>query len=82
VGYSLGFCHDTFYANGKVAWLEEIMVASSHRRDGVGEAMMMHFEAWAKSEGAVLSALATRRVSSFYQALEYEESATYFRKIF
>ena len=80
VGYSLGFCHDTFYANGKVAWLEEIMVAPSHRLRGVGESMMNTFEQWAKDEGAILAALATRRASSFYEALNYQESAAYFRK--
>ncbi len=81
IGYCLGFCHDTFYANGRVAWLEEIMVIASHRRRGVGEAMMETFESWAKNEGAVLSALATRRAASFYNAIGYEESASYFRKL-
>ena len=81
VGYCLGFCHDTFYANGCVAWLEEIMVSSSCRRQRVGERLMVDFEEWAKSKGAVLSALATRRAASFYKAIEYEESASYFRKL-
>ena len=81
IGYCLGFCHDTFYANGSVAWLEEIMVSSSHRRQRVGESLMTSFEDWAKSKGAVLSALATRRAATFYQAIEYEESAAYFRKL-
>jgi len=81
IGYCLGFCHATFYANGRVAWLEEIMVSSSHRRQRVGEALMTSFEAWAQSKGAVLSALATRRAASFYEAIEYEESAAYFRKL-
>ncbi|MFT4519192.1 MAG: GNAT superfamily N-acetyltransferase [Halioglobus sp.] len=61
--------------------MEEIMVASSHRRVGVGEALMAEFEEWAKSEGATLSAMATRRASSFYEAIQYEESATYYRKL-
>jgi hypothetical protein len=26
VGYCLGFDHPTFYANGRVSWIEEIMV--------------------------------------------------------
>jgi GNAT superfamily N-acetyltransferase len=81
IGYCLGFCHDTFYANGCVAWLEEIMVSSSNRRQGIGESLMASFEEWAKSKGAVLSALATRRAAIFYEAMEYEESAAYFRKL-
>lgn len=31
-GYCLGFDHYTFYANGRVAWLEEIMVADDYRK--------------------------------------------------
>lgn len=81
VGYCLGFCHETFYANGNVAWLEEVMVASSYRRQRVGEALVGSFEKWAKSRGAVLSALATRRAATFYQAMDYDESAVYFRKL-
>lgn len=80
VGYCLGFCHATFYANGRVAWLEEIVVSSSYRRQRIGESLMASFEGWAKSKGAVLSALATRRAATFYQAIDYEESAVYFRK--
>ena len=81
IAYCLGFCHDTFYANGKVAWLEEIMVSSVHRREGIGQSMMASFEQWAKAQGCVLSALATRRASRFYLALGYEESATYYSKL-
>ncbi len=81
VGYCLGFLHLTFYANGKVAWLEEIMIKSDYHRHGIGKALMEKFEIWAKDSGALLSALATRRASSFYDALGYEESATYYRKI-
>ncbi len=81
IGYCLGFCHDTFYANGSVAWLEEIMVASDYRRRRVGESLMSAYEEWAQSKGAILSALATRRASSFYEAISYEESAVYFRKL-
>jgi len=81
VGYVLGFIHDTFYANGPVAWVEEIMVHSEHRRTGLGGRLMESFESWSQTRGAVLSALATRRASEFYEAIGYEESATYFRRL-
>lgn len=81
VGYCLGFEHLTFYANGRVAWIEEVMVAESYRRRGVGRALMDEFEAWARSRGSKLVGLATRRAAPFYEALKYEPSATYFRKI-
>jgi len=81
IGYSLGFIHDAFYANGKVAWLEEIMVRDDFRRKGVGAKLMSFFEAESKNKGCKLIALATRRASDFYNAIGYEESATYFKKL-
>ena len=81
VGYALGFEHYTFYANGRVAWVEEIMVSEALRRQGIGQRLMQEFEAWAVARGCRLVALATRRAAAFYQALGYEESATYFRKL-
>src|SRR5204863_6487457 len=40
VGYVLAFEHLTFFANGRVAWVEEIAVAEPHRRKGVGASLM------------------------------------------
>jgi len=81
VGYLLGFMHLTFYANGPVGWVEEVMVSEEHRATGVGRALMTRFEEWAAEKGCVLVGLATRRAAAFYRALGYEESATYFRKV-
>jgi len=80
VGYLLGNIHLTLYANGRVAWVGEIMVDASHRRQKLGEALMSSFEAWAKENGATEVNLATRRAGEFYLALGYVESATYFKK--
>ena len=81
VGYLLGCMHTTFYANGPVAWVEEITVAETFRHQGIGRLLVQHFEQWAAARDATLVALATRRAASFYQALGYAESATYFRKL-
>jgi GNAT superfamily N-acetyltransferase len=81
VGYCLGIDHYTFYANGRVAWVEEITVREDARQQGVGRALMAAFEAWALAHGSRLVALATRRAAPFYAALGYEESAIYFRKV-
>lgn len=80
VGYLLGFDHPSFFANGRVAWVEEIMVSEIFRRQGIGGRLMATFETWARSREAQQIALATRRAAKFYQTLGYEESATYFRK--
>jgi GNAT superfamily N-acetyltransferase len=81
VGYLLGFRHLTFYANGPVAWVEEIVVRERDRGRGIGAALMKAFEGWAAAEGCALVALATRRAAPFYLAQGYEESAIYFRKV-
>jgi GNAT superfamily N-acetyltransferase len=81
VGYVLGFDHYTFYANGRVAWVEEIMVSKPFRRRGVGRQLLRSFEDWARSRQSNLIALATRRAAAFYRRLGYEESATYLRKL-
>jgi GNAT superfamily N-acetyltransferase len=81
VGYLLGFRHLTFYANGPVGWVEEVVVRDQERGRGIGRILMDAFEQWAAARGCALVALATRRAAPFYLALGYEESATYFRKI-
>jgi GNAT superfamily N-acetyltransferase len=81
LGYLLGFRHLTFYANGPVAWVEEIVVRGHDRMRGTGRALMNAFEQWAAGQGCALVALATRRAAPFYRALGYEESAIYFRKL-
>ena len=81
VGYVLGFRHLTFYANGPVGWVEEILVRQEHRGRGLGRVLMSAFESWAAGQGCVLVALATRRAAPFYRALGYRESAAYLRKI-
>lgn len=81
VGYCLGFDHYTFYANGRVSWVEEIAVKESMRRVGVGRALMANFEEWSRERGSRLVALATRRAAPFYRSIGYEESATFFRRL-
>jgi GNAT superfamily N-acetyltransferase len=80
-GYLLGFRHLTFYANGPVAWVEEVAVRQQDRGRGIGRALMSEFEGWAAAQGCALVALATRRAAPFYGALGYEESAAYLRKV-
>jgi GNAT superfamily N-acetyltransferase len=81
VGYLLGFEHLTFYANGRVAWAEEVFVRGDLRGRGIGRALIAAFEDWAQRRGCALAALATRRAAPFYRALGYQESAAYLRKL-
>ncbi len=81
VGYLLGFRHLTFYANGPVGWVEELLVRDGQRGRGVGRALMNAFERWAADGECALVALATRRAAAFYRALGYQDSAAYLRKV-
>ena len=80
VGYLLGTSHLTFFANGPVVWVEELMVDENNRRSGVGRSLMEHAEEWARSIGAAYLALASRRAGPFYLALGYEDSAVFYKK--
>jgi GNAT superfamily N-acetyltransferase len=80
VGYLLGNSHLTLFANGPVAWVEELMVDEHHRRSGVGRQLIEHAEEWARTIGAAYLALASRRAGPFYLALGYEDSAAYYKK--
>lgn len=80
IGYLLASCRATFLANGPVAWVEELMVAASTRRLGVGRKLMHTAERWSADNQAAYLALATRRAGEFYRSLDYRESAVYFKK--
>jgi GNAT superfamily N-acetyltransferase len=80
VGYLLGFAHPTFFADGLVTWIEEVVVSPDRRRLGLGRALVSAFEEWSRARHARLVALATRRADDFYDTLGYERSAVYFRK--
>jgi GNAT superfamily N-acetyltransferase len=80
-GYLLGFEHPAFFANGPVAWVEEIAVHESLRRRNLGSRLMAAFEDGVRGRGGRLVALATTRADSFYEAIGYDRHATYFRKI-
>jgi GNAT superfamily N-acetyltransferase len=81
VGYVLASRHTTLFANGPVAWVEELVVHPDGRRQGVGRALMRAAEQWAQDGDSVYLALATRRASDFYDALGYERSATFYRAL-
>lgn len=79
VGYVVAHPQPTFFANGPVAWVQEVMVASHLRGVGTGRALMTHVEQWARGRGAAYVSLATRRAGAFYERLGYEDSAVFYR---
>jgi len=81
VGYCLGFDHYAFYTNGRTSFVEEIMVREDLRKHGVGRQLITCFEQWSISRGSKLVGLVTRRAAPFYQAIGYESSGTFFRRL-
>jgi len=81
VGYLLGSDHYAFFANGRVANVEEIYISPANRRQGIGRELMRRFERWALARGAAQVTVSTRRASAFYVALGYEETAACFRTV-
>ena len=61
--------------------VEEIMVREDLRKTGIGRNLMDAFEDWRASRSSKLIGLATRRAISFYEALGYENSAVFYRKL-
>jgi len=80
VGYVSGSCHSAFYAGGRTAWVDEVLVAPEYRGRGLGKRLMSEFERWAASQSCVLIALATRGAAEFYGRLAYTSTAGYFKK--
>jgi len=80
VGYIAGDAHETFYAGGKIAWVDEILVLESERRQGIGRALMMEFENWAAGGRCRMVGLATDAAASFYEELGFESGAGYFKR--
>jgi GNAT superfamily N-acetyltransferase len=80
IGYVLAFHHHTFYANGLISWVEELYVDEEYRENYIGKALMELIEDAAKKRDSKLIALATRRASKFYEAIGYEQSATYYKR--
>ena len=81
VGYLLGFDHLAFYANGRVAYVEEVAVRQDRRGAAIGRQLMQEFDTWATSRSATLITVVSRRAAPFYRSLGYEETATLFRKV-
>lgn len=61
-----------------MAWLEEFIVSSERQRSVIGKDLISSLEAWAKTQGVVLSGLATRTAPELCNAIGDEESANLF----
>jgi GNAT superfamily N-acetyltransferase len=80
VGYGSGYCHQTFYAGGNTAWLDELFVLERLRHLGIGRALTSEFESWAVQRSCKLVSLATAGAGAFYERMGYASKAGYYKK--
>lgn len=80
IGYVAGYSHPTFYAGGRTAWVDELLVDATFRGRGIGRSLMDAFEAWAGGQACTLVSLATRGAGPFYERLGYRSKAEYYKK--
>jgi GNAT superfamily N-acetyltransferase len=68
------------------AWIEDMVVDSSHRRLGVGKQLLEHTLAWAKSKGAtraqLLVDIANTDALGYYEHLKWESTQLQARRVF
>ncbi|HKJ94343.1 MAG TPA: GNAT family N-acetyltransferase [Gammaproteobacteria bacterium] len=79
-GYASGFMHDTIYASGPVAYLDEMVVSEDLRHSGIGTQLVKAFEEWATESGCRLIGLAVEGAAPFYESLGYQRIAGHYRK--
>lgn len=80
IGYLSGYIHTAIYANGKVSWIDEIVIDRNYRKSGYGKALISEFENIVGKRGAKLVSLSTSRAPQFYEKLGYEGGVIYFKK--
>lgn len=80
LGYVSGYFHNTIYASGLVAYVDEIVVDASVRGMKIGSILMTRFEEVSREKGCVIVSLATYGAKNFYEALGYNSKAGYYKK--
>jgi len=79
VGYALAAESLTFYANGPVVDLLELVVAEPQRGRGIGEELVSAVNAWASKRGCIDVNVASGRSGGYYERLGFSEVATFYR---
>lgn len=80
IGYLSGYFHKTIYANGLVAYVDEIVILNTHRNFNIGTVLMNELEIVAKNKNCILVSLATAGAKGFYEKIGYATKAGYFKK--
>jgi GNAT superfamily N-acetyltransferase len=78
VGYAVGALVPMPIYSGGAAFLQELYVDGSQRRNGVGTALVDAFTEWAAGLGATRVVLATSRAGPFYESIGFLTRAQYY----
>lgn len=81
VGYAAGYLRIVLTQCSNVAYLDELVVAPSHQKNGVGTELMHRFEQWAQTQSCTVAGLASGGARAFYEQLGYESNAGYYKKV-
>ena len=81
VGYAVGAVVPMPIYEGGAAFLQELYVQASDRRDGVGTALVDAFSDWAAERGATRVVLATSRAGAFYESIGFVTRAQYYQRL-
>jgi ribosomal protein S18 acetylase RimI-like enzyme len=81
VGYSLLTVSRLLHAPGLTAHLQEIVVDSSARGNGIGDRLMDANEAYCMGRGVRQMSASTARIGSFYNHRGFEAMGQHYRKL-
>lgn len=81
LGYSLMTVSRLLHAPGLTAHLQEIVVDSEARRDGIGDRLMQANEHYCMGRGVRQLSASTSRIGSFYNHRGFEAMGEHYRKI-
>lgn len=82
IGYISGYIHTLIYANGKVAYIDEIVIDKDFRKNGYGKALISEFENRVRQHSVKFVTVSSRLVPGFYEKIGYEYVGIYFKKDF
>lgn len=81
IGYTLMTISRLLHASGLTAHIQEIVVDSGSRGQGVGEQLMQANERYSTGRGVRQISASTARIGSFFNHLGYESMGEHYRKI-
>jgi len=80
VGYITGSINPTFYLNGNISWIEELLVKNSETNSGIGSSLIKDFESICIQNNVKMIHVASTSKSPFYEKSGFDKKGTYLVK--